>query len=201
MAFATPEVAQEMRGFIRKAGGEGTWDRLAEHLGKRCAGKEQFFITRTFEAGIERMYEMWSDPEHLAQWLPPAGATMRYLRAEPRVGGTSMYAMTMPGGAVMHGLVKYLALEKPQRIAYIQQFCDEHGQVIRPPFFKDWPLAMLTTVTLASEGPEHTRVTMRWEPQDASEADLAEFIRQRSGMTMGWTGSFDKLEAQLACGA
>jgi uncharacterized protein YndB with AHSA1/START domain len=198
MAFATPEVADEMRGFIRKAGGEGTWDRLAEHLGKRCAGKEQFFITRSFDAGIEHMYAMWTDPEHMAQWVPPTGATMRFLRAEPRVGGASFYAMTMPGGVTMHGLVKYLALQKPNHIVYTQQFCDEREQVIRPPFFANWPLAMLTTISLASEGADRTRVTVRWEPRDASDADIAEFIKQRSGLTMGWTGSFDKLEAALA---
>jgi uncharacterized protein YndB with AHSA1/START domain len=150
MAFGDTEVAAEMRGFIRKAGGEGTWDRLAEYLGKRCEGKDQFFITRSFEAGIERVYDMWTEPAHLAQWLPPTGATMRFLRAEPRVGGSSFYAMTMPGGATMHGLVKYLALEKPHRVIYTQQFCDEREQVIRPPFFAHWPLAMLTTITLAS---------------------------------------------------
>ena len=53
LAFATPEVAAEMQGFIRKAGGEGTWDRLAEYLGKRCEGKERFFTTRSFDADIE----------------------------------------------------------------------------------------------------------------------------------------------------
>ncbi|MBK7115576.1 MAG: SRPBCC domain-containing protein [Proteobacteria bacterium] len=197
MAFATPEVAAEMRGFIRKAGGEGTWDRLAEYLGRHCAGKEQFFITRSFEAGIERVYDMWTDPAHLAQWLPPTGATMRFLRAEPRVGGASFYAMTMPGGATMHGLVKYLALERPHRVIYTQQFCDEREQVIRPSFFAHWPLAMLTTITLASEGADRTRVTVRWEPQDATDADMAEFLKQRGGMSQGWTGSFDKLEAAL----
>ena len=31
----------------------------------------------------------------------------------------------------------------------------------------------------------------------ATEADIAEFMKQRSGMTLGWTGSFDKLEAWL----
>ena len=74
-ALATPEIAEEMRGFIKKAGGEGTWDRLAEHLAVRCTGKEQFFIARSFDAGIERVFEMWTDPEHLAAWMPPAGAT------------------------------------------------------------------------------------------------------------------------------
>lgn len=197
MMFATPEIAAETGGFIRKAGGNATWDRLAEYLGKRRTGREQFFIARTFDADMATMYEMWTDPEHLAMWLPPTGATMRFLRVEPHVGGTSFYAMQM-GTQVMHGLVRYLALDRPDRIVYVQQFCDENERVIRPPFFADWPLAMLTTVELAAEGPDRTRVTVRWEPQEATAADIAEFVKQRTGMTGGWTGSFDKLESVLA---
>ncbi len=195
MAFATPEVAAEMREFIKKAGGEATWDRLAEYLGKRLAGAEQFFISRAFDTPIERMYEMWTNPEHLAQWMPPTGATMQFLRKDPRIGGNSFYAMTAANGMVMHGRVTYLALEKPGRIVYTQQFCDDKEQVIRPPFFSNWPQTMLTTVELASEGPDCTRVTVRWEPRDATPADIAEFTKQRSSMTIGWTGSFEKLEA------
>ena len=195
MAFATPEVAAEMKGFIKKAGGESTWDRLAEYLGKRIEGTERFFISRSFDAPIERMYEMWTDPEHLAQWLPPTGATMKFLRQEPRVGGTSFYAMTAANGAVMHGRVTYLELEQPTRIVYLQQFCDENELVVRPPFFANWPLTMLTTVELVSEAADRTRVTVRWEPQDANPADIAEFVKQRGSMTMGWTGSFEKLES------
>ncbi len=197
MAFATPDVATEMRGFIKKAGGEATWDRLAEYLGKRLNGVEQFFITRTFDAPIEQIYEMWIDPGHLAQWMPPKGATMRYLRAEPRVGGTSFYAMTMANGLVMHGRVSYLVLEKPSRIVYTQQFCDEQEQVITAPFFADWPQTIMTTVELVSEAADLTRVNLRWEPLDATSAAIAEFAKQRGGMTMGWTGSFDKLEAMI----
>jgi len=122
---------------------------------------------------------------------------MRYLRAEPRIGGTSLYAMTFPDGATMYGLIKYITLEKPNRIAYTQQFCDEKERVMRPPFFKDWPETMLSIVELTAEGPDRTRVSVRWEPQDATAADLAEFVKQRGGMTMGWTGSFDKLEDLL----
>jgi uncharacterized protein YndB with AHSA1/START domain len=198
MMFATPEIADEMRGFIKQAGGEGTWDRLAEYLGKRLAGKEQFFVTRSFDVGIERMYEMWTNPEHIARWLPPTGATMRYLRMEPRLGGSSFYAMSMASGGTIYGLIKYVALEKPTRIVYTQNFCDDKERVIRPPFFKDWPETMLTTVELTAEGPERTRVSVRWEPRDATAADIAEFVTQRGSMTMGWTGSFDKLEALLA---
>lgn len=197
MGLATPEVAEQTRAFIRKAGGEATWDRLAEHLGKR-SGKEQFFIARSFDAGIERLYDMWTDPAQLAQWLPPTGATMQFIRAEPRAGGTSFYAMQLPGGGTVHGLLKFQQLEKPRRIAYTQQFCDADGNVVRPPFFSDWPLTMHALVELAEEGPERTRVTVRWEPgADATAADIAEFARQKGSMTGGWTGSFDKLETLL----
>ncbi len=195
MTFATPEVAAEMRGFIKKAGGEATWDRLAEYLGKRQTGAEQFFIARTFDAPIERVYGMWTDPAHLSQWLPPTGATMNFLRAEPGIGGTSFYAMTMANGTVLYGRLSYVALERPGRVVYTQQFCDEKEQVIAAPFFAHWPRTMLTTVELVSEAPDRTRVSLRWEPQDASAADIAEFVKQRGGMTLGWTGSFDKLEA------
>jgi uncharacterized protein YndB with AHSA1/START domain len=197
MAFATPEVASEMRGFIKKAGGESTWDRLAEYLGKRLKGAEQFFIARTFDAPIERIYEMWTQPDQLAQWMPPTGATMRFLRAEPHVGGVSFYEMTTANGAVMHGRVSYQVLERFNLIVYTQQFCDETERVITAPFFADWPRTMLTTIELVAETPERTRVTVRWEPQDATAAAVAEFCKQRGGMTMGWTGSFDKLEGMI----
>lgn len=197
MAFATPEIATDMRGFIKKAGGETTWDRLAEYLGKRLKGAEQFFIARSLEAPIDQVYQMWTDPEHLAQWLPPTGASMRFLRAEPRVGGSSFYAMTMANGVVMYGRLSYQALDKPNRIVYAQQFCDEKEQVITAPFFADWPRTMLTTVELVSESADCTRVTLRWEPLDSSADAIAEFAKQRGSMTMGWTGSFDKLEALM----
>jgi uncharacterized protein YndB with AHSA1/START domain len=199
MALATPEAAEEARRFIRKAGGEATWDRLAEHLGKRSTGREQFFIARAFDASIERVFDMWTTPAHLAQWLPPTGASMRFLRAEPHVGGSSFYVMNLADGTALYGLLKYLKLDRPGHIVYTQQFCDENERVMRPPFFKDWPETMLTAVELAAEGPQATRVTIRWEPHAASTAqDIAEFVRQRGSMTGGWSGSFDKLEALLA---
>jgi uncharacterized protein YndB with AHSA1/START domain len=198
MALATPEIVEQTRIFIKKVGGDATWDRLAEYLGKRHASKEQFFITRSFDASIEHLYDLWIEPAHLAQWLPPAGATMRFIRSEPRVGGSSFYVMNFADGAAMYGLIKYMALEKPHRIVYSQQFCDEQERIIRPPFFKDWPQTMLSTVELFAESSDRSRVAVRWEPHDADAADIAEFVKQRSSMTMGWTGSFDKLEALLA---
>jgi uncharacterized protein YndB with AHSA1/START domain len=60
---------------------------------------------------------------------------------------------------------------------------------------------MRTTVDLSAEGPDRTRVTVTWEIDGPATAEeRAVFIEARGGMTQGWTGSFDKLEAVLAEG-
>ena len=71
MALPTPEAAEETRKFIKKAGGESTWDRLAEYLEKESTGKDAFVINRVFDAPLGRMFEMWTDPKQFSQWLPP----------------------------------------------------------------------------------------------------------------------------------
>src|ERR1700733_12812949 len=42
MTLSSPEAADEIRKFIKKAGGDSTWDRLAEYLEKETSGKEKF---------------------------------------------------------------------------------------------------------------------------------------------------------------
>ncbi|MFL5813413.1 MAG: SRPBCC family protein [Bdellovibrionia bacterium] len=197
MALPTPEAAEETRKFIKKAGGDSTWDRLAEYLEKESSGKERFVINRTFDAPIDVMYEMWTNPKHLAQWMPPTGFDMTYIRADVRPGGSSVYFMSN-GAAKMYGRVNYLDFQRPHQIRYTQQFCDEKENITRHPFAPTWPETMLTTVTLTEEGPEQTRVTITWEPHGAvTREELETFINAKSGMTQGWTGSLDKLEAYL----
>jgi uncharacterized protein YndB with AHSA1/START domain len=41
-------------------------------------------------------------------------------------------------------------------------------------------------------------VTVTWEPHGATTPEEVEtFVKARGGMTMGWTGSFDKLDDYL----
>ncbi len=199
MTLATPEAAEETRQFIKKAGGESTWDRLAEYLKKESAGKEIFVINRTFDAPLALMFDMWTNPEHFSRWLPPTGFEMQFLRCNIKQGESSFFSMTGGGGLTMYGRVQYLEIKRPDRLVYTQQFCDAQERIARHPMAPTWPETMLTTVKLTEEGPERTRVTVTWEPHGATTpAELAAFIKERGGMTQGWTGSFDKLEALLA---
>lgn len=199
MALPTPEAAAETAAFVKKAGGNATWDRLAEHLAETLAGKQRFVINRVFAAPIDVVYRMWTDPEHLARWIPPTGTTMKFLRADLRVGGSTHACITDGGKVTMYSRAEYLELTPPHRIVYTQQFVDERGAVSRHPLAPTWPETMLTVVTLTEEDDDQTRVTITWEPYGAAtDAEVATFVQARGGMTMGWTGSFDKLEALLA---
>lgn len=199
MRLATPEIAEETRKFIKKAGGDATWDRLAEYLAKESSAKEQFVINRSFDVPLELMFKVWTEPKHFSKWLPPSGFTMEFIRADIKPGGSTFYCMTDGGKTKMYGRANYLEITPPNRIVYTQQFCDENEKVTRHPMAPTWPETMLTTVALTAEGPDQTRVTITWEAQGAvTREELETFIKAKGGMTQGWTGSFDKLEDYLA---
>lgn len=199
MALPTPEEAEQTKKFIKQAGGNATWDRLAEYLEKQSSGKERFVINRTFPGSPALLYKMWTDPEHFVQWLPPTGFQMNFLRADIKTGGSTFYVMkSLDGQMVMHGKTNYIELQPVEKIIYTQEFCDENGKPSHHPGAPIWPAIMLTTVTLTAEGENETRVTVEWEPQSpVSDAEIQAFTKERAGMTLGWTGSFDKLEDLL----
>jgi uncharacterized protein YndB with AHSA1/START domain len=197
MAFESVEKATEIGKFIKKAGGEGTWDRLAEYLEKESSGKEKFVINRSFDAPIALMHKMWTDPKHFSKWLAPTGANMHFIRADIKAGGNTFYYMTYENGMKLYGKAHYLEVT-PERMVYTQQFSDENEGITRHPMAPIWPETMLTTVKLFSEGPEKTRVTITWEVYGTATAEeIAFFVGAKGGMTQGWTGSFDKLEEYI----
>jgi uncharacterized protein YndB with AHSA1/START domain len=194
MALATAAAAEETRRFIKKAGGDATWDRLAEHLGD-AAGQRRFVLNRSFAAPIARVFEMWANPQHHAAWMAPKGAVMT-LRGEIAAGRSVRSEVTGPHGT-MYGKATHREITAPTRIVYEQQFADAQGNVARHPMAPTWPETMLTTVTFAEEGPDETRVTIVWEPLGATDAELATFLGARPNITMGWTASLDGLEDAL----
>ena len=50
--------------------------------------------TRIFDAPRELVFEVWTDPKHLAQWWGPDGFVTTVRRLDVRPGGVFEYAMT-----------------------------------------------------------------------------------------------------------
>ena len=190
----SPEAAAQIAKHIKQAGGNATWDRLAEHLEEGATVRQCFVINRTLAAPVARVFEMWSKPEHLARWLPPPGTQMRFLRSEIAVGKTALFVIAGDQGT-MYVRAEYLAIEPPRRIVYTQQFVDEQERLAPAPGAPVWPATLLNTVLFTQEAPDRTRVTLTSEPYgEATRTELEAFVRERSGMTLGWTASFDVLE-------
>ncbi|MFL6707839.1 MAG: SRPBCC family protein [Massilia sp.] len=198
MHLASKEAVEQTRHIIRQAGGESTWDRLGEFIDLSVFGRERFIINRSFDAPLETMFAMWTKPEHFCRWLAPTGMEMRFIRPDIGEGQTSLYVMT-GNGMTMYGRAHYEEIRAPDRIVYTQQFCDEHENLSRHPMAPTWPATMRSVVELFAEGPDRTRVKVSWEVVgEASAEEMATFTSSRAGMTMGWRGSFDKLDAYLA---
>ena len=199
MAFATEQIAIESKKFIKKAGGNSTWDRLAEYLEMESTKQDIFVINQTFEAPLNLMFEVWTDPEHLGHWAGPAGTQINYLRADIKPGGSAFYCMTGIDDTKIYGKANYLEIVKPHRFVYNQFFCDENEKTARHPLAPNWPEVMKTTVSLEAEGPDKTRVTIKWEVVgDATPSERETFNKAKAGMSRGWGGSFDKLDEYLA---
>jgi uncharacterized protein YndB with AHSA1/START domain len=195
--LSSPEAAVQIQKHIQQAGGNTTWDRLDEYLGQTTAEEERFVINRSFEVPIAQMFDLWTDPTHMAHWVPPTGSRMEFLKADIRPGGSTFYLMTNDHFK-MYGRAHYLEISPPNRIVYTQEFCDEKGGMARHPMAPTWPETMLTVVQLYEEGPDQTRVQITWRAHGkVSDVELATFVAARAGMTQGWTGSFDKLDAYL----
>ncbi|MBP7843176.1 MAG: SRPBCC domain-containing protein [Proteobacteria bacterium] len=198
MALPSAEAAEETKKFIKKAGGNATWDRLAEYLSKELSAKEQFVINRTFDSDIKTLFEMWTNPIHFAKWMGPAGSSLHFFRSDIKVGGSTFYCMSGADDFKIYGRTNYLEIEPPNRIVYTQQFCDENEKISRHPMAPIWPETMLTVITFSEEDSNKTRVTITWEADGLANAEeIAAFVKERGGMTLGWTGSFDKLEEYL----
>ncbi len=198
MAFESIEAAIEIGKFIKQASGYSTWDRLAEFLDDEAECRGKFVINRTFDAPLNLMFEMWTNPKHLAQWMPPTGFKMEFLKSEIKENSTAVYYMSNGEGAEMYGKSGYKEIKRPNFLSFTQQFCDKDQNIIRHPMAPIWPETWLTTVSLFDEGDDQTRVTVSSIPfGKVTQEELEAFMNERAGMTVGWTGSFDKLESYI----
>ena len=158
---------------------------------------ETFEISRVFAAPRARVWQAWTEPDQMAQWFVPKGSRSHVLHCDLRPGGFLHTRMEGPDGSVMWGKNTYEEVDAPSRLVWVQGFSNAEGDIVPAPFPMPWPLHMRTTVDFADDG-EGTRVTLTWQPVDATEEQWASFRQMMESMHGGWTGSFDQLDAFLA---
>lgn len=159
-----------------------------------------FSISREFDAPRDLVWEANTRAEHLLRWIGPPGAEALASRMDFRVGGRHHYGYRLPHGGEIWGLQTYEAIEPMDRIVVLQSFADPQGHVIANPMAPTWPRRMRSTTTFTDLG-GRTRVTISWQPFEASDAENATFDAAREGMSQGFGGMFVVLEGYLELAA
>lgn len=177
-------------------GAKQTLERLSEFLpGLAACG--DFVISRLFDAPRDLVFRAWMQPERMARWFGPKGCTVRVASFEGRPGGVALFSMRMADGREMWGKWVFREVTAPSRIVFVNSFSDAKGGLTRHPANANWPLEMLTTTTLEDAGGK-TKLTVRWTPVNPTPDERNAFDAGRQSMVLGWTGTFDQLEAYLA---
>ncbi len=160
--------------------------------------ENEISLTRIFDAQTKSIWSAWTDPKKLVQWLPPTGLTMECSRADVKIGGAVVFKMTDGKSINIFGRFQYRDLVIDKRIMYVQEFLDNKGNLSRHPMLQVFPSRLLVIIELSEEGHSQTKVILRVEPNGAYNKEEAEAFNGHIGdMTMGWTGSFDKLDDLL----
>jgi uncharacterized protein YndB with AHSA1/START domain len=159
---------------------------------------EPFVITRKVDAQRDVVWRAWTERERLMRWFGPRGFTMPVAALDLRPGGSLHYCLeSVADGKRMWGKFEYREITPPSRMVLVKSFSDERGGLTRHPFSDTWPLRMLTTTTF-DERNGRTTITVQWEPIDPTAEERQTFDDGHDAMRMGWTGTFEQLDAYLA---
>jgi uncharacterized protein YndB with AHSA1/START domain len=157
-----------------------------------------FLIARTVSAPRAQVWAAFSEQDQLQRWFGPKGMTMPHASLDLRVGGTFHFQLLAPNGMEMWAKWTFLEIVPEAKLHFVSAFSDRDGGLGHHPMAPDWPQKTLSTFTFANDSLTDTTVTSQSVAYEASAKGQAAFDAGHDSMRMGWTGTFDRLEAYLA---
>lgn len=151
-------------------------------------------VERVFDAPRERVFDVFTKPEHLRHWWGPKMASTRVAEYDARPGGKIFLAESYPDGPTLYisGVVR--EIERPRHLVFAIHFANDKGERVSPPSHSslgaDWDGEIVSHVTFSAEG-QRTRVTVRTERSGVT-AEWSEKARY------GWGESLDKVDRVLS---
>jgi uncharacterized protein YndB with AHSA1/START domain len=157
--------------------------------------QDHLVIVRKFNAAREVVFEAFANREAMAEWWGPAGMKVTVKSFDFEEGGKFHYKMEANGGS-MWGLFKYVTIERPGLIEFINSFSDEQGNICESPFPIDLPLEIFYKIILIDMDGITTLILTGY-PVNASADQEAAFISINTSMHEGFGGTFDQLDRYL----
>lgn len=148
-------------------------------------------MERIFDAPVDVIWQMWTNPEHFKAWYGPAGAAIPVANMDVRVGGTRLVGMAMqtPGGPIQMWFTgEYREVIENKRLVYTESISDENGNVSSHP-------------DAGMPGSHPTTTEVRVELEDIG--GRTKMVLTHLGLpadspgAAGWTMALDKLAAHV----
>ena len=100
-----------------------------------------------FEASIDQVWDLWSDPRKLERWWGPPGYPATFEKHDLSPGGEVTYRMTGPEGEEHHGVWRVTAIDPPASLEFTDAFADSGGAPL-----EDSPVSVISVRLLEHEG-------------------------------------------------
>ena len=158
--------------------------------------KNEFKITRIFNASREMVFKAWTDPVYVKQWWGPAQFTSPLCKIDFRVGGQFHFCMRSPDGKEYWNVGTYKEIIVPERIVSIMQFSDKDANILPAShhFGKtDFPDEMIDIVTFEIYQGEKTKLTFC--------RNHSMELANKFGEIQGWNQSLDKFASAVEISA
>lgn len=128
-------------------------------------------LVADFDAPVERVWELWADPQKLERWWGPPSYPATFEEHHLTPGGSVKYYMTGPEGERFGGWWRVSSVTPPTGLEFTDGFSDQEG---RP----DPELPATSARVTLTEDEGGTRMEMR------SEFDTREQMEQLTDMGM-----------------
>ncbi len=144
-------------------------------------------ICRVFDAPIDAVWAMWTDPNLFKQWYGPMGMSVPTAEMDVVVGGVRKICMEMkrPDRTMsMWFTGVYKEVNRPSRLVYTESMCDEDGTIIPP-----------ASMGMPEGHPDITEVIVDLVEEDGKTVMTMVHVGVVAGTAGdgGWNQAFDKL--------
>lgn len=153
---------------------------------------KKLIVTRIYDAPVELVWKIWTDPELVKRWWGPDKFTCPIAEIDFKEGGISLVAVQAPkefGGKESFCTWKYEKIIHLQHIEFIQNLTDKDGNKANP-----------ANLGMPPDFPENIRTVVTFKPLSKDKTEMtviqhADFGQMTKFAKMGMEQSFDKLSA------
>lgn len=151
----------------------------------KTKSNDAVIIKRTFDAPVDLIWRLWTEPALFQKWYGPKGFTIPSVEMDLRVGGRRLICMASPDGTMkMWTVGEFLEITPFEKLVYTESPSDEKGNTTSP-----------SLMGMPEGYPTKTEVIVELKPENGTTNMILTHvgIPANSGAGAGWEQAFDKL--------